>query len=141
MCIMDWSSDVCSSDLAMKPSSPASASNRRMHSTGGVRRVGRATILSSIGSWAHYRTGREDNLFPLHAYRAGLGIYFSHIRVYEVRMTGLDPFEVKILRELQRAAGLTTAEIAERVGLCQSRCWRRSRIGRGAGRARRCMTV
>ena len=41
------------------------------------------------------------------------------------RMIDLDPFERKILRELQRDASLTTAEIAERVGLTPSPCWRR----------------
>lgn len=40
-------------------------------------------------------------------------------------MTDLDPFEIKILRELQRDAGQTTAEIAEKVGLSVSPCWRR----------------
>ena len=40
-------------------------------------------------------------------------------------MTDLDPFEIKILRELQRDANQTTAEIAERVGLSVSPCWRR----------------
>ena len=40
-------------------------------------------------------------------------------------MTDLDPFEIKIIRELQRDASLTTAEIAERVGLSPSPCWRR----------------
>lgn len=40
-------------------------------------------------------------------------------------MTDLDPFEIKILRELQRDASLTTAEIADRVGLSVSPCWRR----------------
>lgn len=40
-------------------------------------------------------------------------------------MTDLDPFEKKILRELQRDANLTTAELAERVGLSVSPCWRR----------------
>jgi len=40
-------------------------------------------------------------------------------------MSDLDPFEVKILRELQRDANQTTAEIAERVGLSVSPCWRR----------------
>ena len=40
-------------------------------------------------------------------------------------MTGLDPFEIRILRELQRDASLTTAEIADRVGLSVSPCWRR----------------
>ena len=40
-------------------------------------------------------------------------------------MTDLDPFEKKIIRELQRDASLTTAELAERVGLSPSPCWRR----------------
>jgi len=40
-------------------------------------------------------------------------------------MTDLDPFETKILRELQRDSSLTTAEIADRVGLSVSPCWRR----------------
>ena len=40
-------------------------------------------------------------------------------------MTGLDPFEKSIIRELQRDASLTTAELAERVGLSPSPCWRR----------------
>ena len=40
-------------------------------------------------------------------------------------MTDLDPFEIKILREMQRDASQTTAEIAERVGLSVSPCWRR----------------
>jgi Lrp/AsnC family transcriptional regulator len=40
-------------------------------------------------------------------------------------MTELDPFERKILLELQRDASLTTAQIAERVGLSPSPCWRR----------------
>src|SRR3546814_15200460 len=40
-------------------------------------------------------------------------------------MTDLDPFEVKILRELQRDASQTTAEIAERVSLSVSPGWRR----------------
>lgn len=37
----------------------------------------------------------------------------------------IDEFEKKILRELQRDATLTTAEIASRVGLSVSPCWRR----------------
>src|SRR5258707_13893 len=37
----------------------------------------------------------------------------------------LDPFERKILRELQRDASQTTAQIAEKVGLSPSPCWRR----------------
>ncbi|QCB54043.1 Lrp/AsnC family transcriptional regulator [Sphingopyxis sp. PAMC25046] len=40
-------------------------------------------------------------------------------------MTDLDPFEIKILRELQRDANQTTAQVAERVGLSVSPCWRR----------------
>lgn len=40
-------------------------------------------------------------------------------------MTDLDPFEIKILRELQRDANQTTAQVAERVGLSASPCWRR----------------
>ncbi|MBT0671352.1 Lrp/AsnC family transcriptional regulator [Novosphingobium profundi] len=40
-------------------------------------------------------------------------------------MSDLDPYERKILRELQRNASQTTAEIAEKVGLSSSPCWRR----------------
>ncbi len=40
-------------------------------------------------------------------------------------MTDLDPYELKILRELQRDASQTTSQIAERVGLSSSPCWRR----------------
>jgi Lrp/AsnC family transcriptional regulator len=40
-------------------------------------------------------------------------------------MTDLDSYERKILRELQADASLTTAGIAERVGLSASPCWRR----------------
>lgn len=40
-------------------------------------------------------------------------------------MTDLDPSERKILQLLQVDASLTTAEIAERVGLSPSPCWRR----------------
>jgi Lrp/AsnC family transcriptional regulator len=40
-------------------------------------------------------------------------------------MIELDRFERKILRELQRNAGQTTAEIAAKVGLSVSPCWRR----------------
>ncbi|WP_066717208.1 Lrp/AsnC family transcriptional regulator [Sphingomonas pituitosa] len=40
-------------------------------------------------------------------------------------MTTLDPYERKILHELQRDASLTTAELAERIGLSPSPCWRR----------------
>jgi Lrp/AsnC family transcriptional regulator len=37
----------------------------------------------------------------------------------------LDPFERKILRELQRDGTLTMAELAAKVGLSASPCWRR----------------
>ncbi len=40
-------------------------------------------------------------------------------------MTDLDAHERKILHELQRDASLTTAELAERIGLSPSPCWRR----------------
>lgn len=40
-------------------------------------------------------------------------------------MTELDVHDKKILRELQRNADLTVAEIGERVGLSISPCWRR----------------
>lgn len=40
-------------------------------------------------------------------------------------MIDLDPYEKKILRELQRDASQTTAQIAEKVGLSSSPCWRR----------------
>lgn len=40
-------------------------------------------------------------------------------------MASLDTFERKILRELQRDASQTTAQIAESVGLSASPCWRR----------------
>ncbi|SFI98375.1 transcriptional regulator, AsnC family [Sphingomonas sp. NFR04] len=40
-------------------------------------------------------------------------------------MTDLDAYERKILRELQGDASLTTAELADRIGLSPSPCWRR----------------
>jgi Lrp/AsnC family transcriptional regulator len=40
-------------------------------------------------------------------------------------MTDLDPFERKILRELQRDGNQTMAELAAKVGLSPSPCWRR----------------
>ena len=43
----------------------------------------------------------------------------------EENMIELDHFERKILRELQRDASQTTAEIADKVGLTPSPCWRR----------------
>jgi len=40
-------------------------------------------------------------------------------------MTDLDSYEKMILRELQRDASQSTAQIAEKVGLSASPCWRR----------------
>lgn len=40
-------------------------------------------------------------------------------------MINLDNFERKIVRELQRDAAQTTAELAAKVGLSASPCWRR----------------
>ncbi len=40
-------------------------------------------------------------------------------------MIDLDPFERAILRELQRDTSQTTAQVAEKVGLSASPCWRR----------------
>ncbi|WP_044563130.1 Lrp/AsnC family transcriptional regulator [Azospirillum sp. B4] len=37
----------------------------------------------------------------------------------------LDAIDMKILTHMQRDASLTTAELAERVGISQSPCWRR----------------
>lgn len=37
----------------------------------------------------------------------------------------LDTYDQRILALLQEDAGLSTAEIAERIGLSQSPCWRR----------------
>lgn len=39
--------------------------------------------------------------------------------------SGLDALDIKILNLLQRDASLSTAEVADRVGLSQSPCWRR----------------
>lgn len=45
----------------------------------------------------------------------------------------LDDFDRKILRVLQEDCSLSTAEIAERVGLSQSPCWRRIAVMEEAG--------
>ena len=45
----------------------------------------------------------------------------------------LDPFERRILRELQRDASQTTAQIAEKVGLSPSPCLRRVKLLEEAG--------
>ena len=39
----------------------------------------------------------------------------------------LDPASVRILDELQKNSELSTAELAERVGLSQTPCWRRQK--------------
>ena len=39
----------------------------------------------------------------------------------------LDTASIRILEELQRNSGLSTAELAERVGLSQTPCWRRQK--------------
>lgn len=41
------------------------------------------------------------------------------------RSTELDDFDRAILRELQQDAALTNVELAERIGLSSSPCWRR----------------
>lgn len=48
-------------------------------------------------------------------------------------MINLDPLDVKILSLLQKDATIPTAEIAERVGLSQSPCWRRIKRFRDEG--------
>lgn len=42
-------------------------------------------------------------------------------------MSKIDEFDLKILRELQRDAGLTADELAHRVALSRNACWRRVR--------------
>lgn len=50
---------------------------------------------------------------------------FPRFTPYGDEMIELDQYEKKILRELQSDASLTTAQLAERVGLSASPCWRR----------------
>ncbi len=45
----------------------------------------------------------------------------------------LDSIDIKILDHLQKDASLSTAELAERVGLSQSPCWRRIQRMRDEG--------
>lgn len=52
-------------------------------------------------------------------------LFLPVLRLYRAYMTGLDRYERKIVRELQQDASLTTAELAERIGLSPSPCWRR----------------
>lgn len=53
----------------------------------------------------------------------------------------LDAYDRRILDLLQEDAGLSTAEIAERVGLSQSPCWRRIQRLREEGVIRRQVTL
>ncbi len=46
----------------------------------------------------------------------------------------LDTIDLKILNLMQQDASLSTAELAERVGLSQSPCWRRIQRMREEGR-------
>ncbi|MCZ4280117.1 Lrp/AsnC family transcriptional regulator [Kiloniella laminariae] len=52
-------------------------------------------------------------------------------------MIELDPVDIKILSLLQKDSTLPTAEIAERVGLSQSPCWRRIKRFRDEGLIRK----
>ena len=56
-------------------------------------------------------------------------------------MIDLDAFEIKILRELQRDASQTVAEIGDKVGLSTSPCWRRIDRLERAGVIRRRVAV
>ncbi|WP_439886674.1 Lrp/AsnC family transcriptional regulator [Pseudomonas sp. MBLB4123] len=53
----------------------------------------------------------------------------------------LDAYDQRILALLQEDAGLSTAEIAERVGLSQSPCWRRIQRLKEEGVIRRQVTL
>ena len=48
-------------------------------------------------------------------------------------MVGLDAFDQRLIAELQRNGRITVAELAERVGLSTSPCWRRLRALEKAG--------
>jgi Lrp/AsnC family transcriptional regulator len=56
-----------------------------------------------------------------------LRIRYAHMarRKDEVMPAALDAIDIKILDLMQRDASLSTGELAERVGLSQSPCWRR----------------
>lgn len=53
----------------------------------------------------------------------------------------LDPYDRRILELLQEDAGIATAEIAERIGLSQSPCWRRIQRLKEEGVIRRQVTL
>lgn len=80
---------------------------------------------SELGSGCSYRDMGEEILTWFRGLAIGSRKTRSIYSCYRVKMTELDPYERKILRELQRDASLTTAQIAERVGLSASPCWRR----------------
>lgn len=56
-------------------------------------------------------------------------------------LDGLDKLDRKILRVLQENATLSTAELAEQVGLSQAPCWRRIRRMEEAGIIRKRVTL
>ena len=67
-------------------------------------------------------------LFYLCAKIALSGIIYATIAPFRVRnakMSDLSDSDIKILDLLQSDAALSTGEVAERVGLSQSPCWRR----------------
>lgn len=64
-------------------------------------------------------------LAPIGAGAINFGRSYSIFIPYRDNMTELDAYERKILRELQGDASLTTAELADRIGLSPSPCWRR----------------
>ncbi|MBT3170474.1 MAG: winged helix-turn-helix transcriptional regulator, partial [Rhodospirillaceae bacterium] len=53
----------------------------------------------------------------------------------------MDMMDRRILRLLQEDASLTTGDIAERVGLSPSPCWRRIKQLRESGAIRRSVTL
>src|SRR5690606_13082411 len=59
--------------------------------------------------------------------------FIKHNSIYKclnkgtTMQTDLDEIDYRLLEELQRNARLTTGELAQRVGISQSPCWRRIR--------------
>lgn len=53
----------------------------------------------------------------------------------------LDPFDLAIVKEIQVDSGIATADLAERVGLSLSPCWRRVKRLKDAGVIRREVTL
>lgn len=56
-------------------------------------------------------------------------------------MSELDSIDLKILQLMQQDASLSTAEVAERVGVSQSPCWRRIQRMREEGYIKRQVTL